>query len=136
MSRNIAFGMILVCGIVLFGLNSCQKDVTAVIEATGSTIPTDKAVSFAGDIVPIFSKSCSISGCHASGGKAPDLSDSKAFSSLSNGGYINLATPKSSKLYLALTGKNGIAMPVGAASNPSNINNLVLAWIQQGGKNN
>ena len=136
MSRNIAFGMILVCGIVLFGLNSCQNDVTAIIEPTGSVIPADKTVSFAGDIVPIFSKSCSIAGCHASGGKAPDLSDGKAFGSLSSGGYLNIGTPKSSKLYLALTGKGGIAMPVGGASNPSNINNLVLAWIQQGAKNN
>lgn len=136
MSRNIVYGMMLVCGFVLFGLNSCQKDVTAIIEPTGSVIPTDKTVSFASDIVPIFSKSCSMSGCHATGAKAPDLTSSKAFSALSNGGYLNLSTPKSSKLYLSLIGKSGVAMPVGAASNPSNINNLVLAWIQQGAKNN
>jgi len=27
-------------------------------------------------------------------------------------------------------------MPLGAANNPSNINNLMLAWIKQGAKNN
>jgi hypothetical protein len=136
MSRKIVYGLLLVCSIVLFGLQGCKKDVTVVIEPTGSTISSDKTISFSSDIVPIFNKSCSISGCHATGGKAPDLTDSKAFSSLNSGGYLDVAKPASSKLYLSLTGKYGMVMPIGTANNPSNLNNLVLAWITQGAKNN
>ncbi len=136
MSRKITLGTLLVCVMVIIGLNSCKKDVTVIIEPAASSISSTKVISFASDIVPIINKSCAVSGCHASGAKSPDLSEGKAYSALNNGGYFNKTTPEKSKLYLSLTGKSGIAMPVGSASNPSNINNLVLAWIKQGAKNN
>lgn len=113
---------------------SCKKDVTVIID-NGAAAVANKTISFSGDIVPILSKSCSITGCHVSGGQTPDLSAAKAYGSLS-GSYINLSKPESSKVYLSLTGKGAMAMPVGAASNPSNLNNLMLTWIKQGAKNN
>ena len=95
-----------------------------------------KTVSIDKDIIPIFSRSCALSGCHASGGHVPNLSAANAYNSLINGNYINKATPSSSLLYLWLTGKKAVTMPIGANNNPSNINALVLAWITQGAKNN
>ena len=96
----------------------------------------NKEVSFVNDIIPVFNQKCSISGCHSSGGHIPDLTASKAYNALLNGGYINLADTKNSKLYLRLTGKITPAMPLSGTNNPSNINALVLTWITQKAKNN
>lgn len=89
-------------------------------------------VSFQGDVIPIFNQSCNMAGCH-NGSIAPDLRPANAYNSLSSGGYISTATPESSELYLWMRGEGGrSAMP-----NPTNANYnaIVLAWIQQGAKN-
>ena len=111
----------------------CYKVTTVQIDNSPAVTTT---VSFSKDILPIFTKNCALSGCHSSGGQKPDLSLDKAYNSLTAGKYLNTATPSSSTLYLWLTGKEAIAMPMGAANNPSNINALTLAWITQGAKNN
>lgn len=112
---------------------SCTESTTLVIDNSPAVT---KTVSFSSDIIPIFNSSCSVPGCHNSGGKVPDLTASKAYASLTIGNYLNLGAPDQSVLYLYLTGKKSPQMPLGAAPNPSNLNNLVLAWIQQGAKNN
>jgi len=119
-------------GFVLL-VQACTKNTTVYMD-NSAEITTD--VSFAKDIVPIFNSKCSISGCHSAGGHIPDLTTEKAYSALSNGNYVDIATPANSSLYLWLTGKKSTAMPVGGPSNPSNVNQLVLAWIKQGAKNN
>lgn len=96
----------------------------------------NKEISFVKDIIPVFNQKCSISGCHGSGGHTPNLTAPKAYNALVNGGYLNLADPKNSKLYLRLTGKITPAMPLIGSTNPSNINALVLTWITQKAKNN
>jgi hypothetical protein len=111
----------------------CYKVATVTVDNSAAVT---KTVSLAKDILPIFSKSCAISGCHSSGGKAPDLSDANAYNALIKGNYINIATPANSLVYLWMTGKKSVAMPMGAANNPSNVNALTLAWITQGAKNN
>jgi hypothetical protein len=93
-------------------------------------------VSLSSNLIPLLNVNCNISGCHNTGGIKPDLSADKAYNSLINGNYVNLSTPETSEVYLWLTGKKAISMPVGAANNPSNINQFVLAWIKQGAKNN
>lgn len=112
----------------------CYKATTLYPNTEGALV--SKEVSFSNDIIPIFSQKCGISGCHSSGGINPDLTIAKAYNSLMNGGYINLADPKNSKLYLRLTGKVPPAMPLSATNNPSNINALVLTWITQKATNN
>jgi hypothetical protein len=112
---------------------SCTDSTTLVVDNSPSVT---KTVSFSSDIIPIFNSSCSLSGCHNSGGKAPDLTATKAYSSLTIGNYLNLGAPDQSVLYLYLTGKKSPQMPLGGEANPSNLNNLVLAWIKQGAKNN
>lgn len=110
-------------------LIGCYKNKTVNFD-TGDEIT--RSVSFTADIIPIFNSSCNISGCHSSGGKAPDLSISNAYNSLV--GYINTGDPQSSELYLWMAGKKGTPMPVGGIN--KDYNALVLAWINQGAQNN
>ena len=109
----------------------CYKDKTVIFD-TGEEIT--RPVSFAADIIPIFNKSCNLSGCHNAGGIKPDLSANNAYNSLTVGNYYNTAAPETSELYLWMTGKKSTPMP------PSGINKdynaLVLAWIKQGALNN
>ena len=111
----------------------CYKVATVQVDNSPSVT---KAVSLSKDIIPIYSKSCAVSGCHASGGRKPDLTAVNAYNSLIKGSYVDKATPLNSEIYLWLTGKKDVPMPMGAANNPSNINALTLAWIAQGAKNN
>jgi hypothetical protein len=133
MSKKIIVVTFIILGFCIIFITGCYK-------VTTYTVPTDVAVttpvSLATDLIPIFSKNCSISGCHNSGGLKPDLSSDKVYNSLINGNYVDIGTPENSQVYQWLTGKKAVAMPVGAANNPSNINQLVLAWIKQGAKNN
>ena len=133
--RNIkkAIAYTLVAMSILF-IAGCYKANTLYPNTDGALV--NKEVSFVNDIIPVFSQRCGISGCHSSGGTNPDLTAAKAYTSLTNGGYINQADPKSSKLYLRLTGKVSPAMPLSGTNNPSNINALVLTWITQKAKNN
>lgn len=119
--------------VLLIVSQSCTDSTTLVIDNSPAVTGT---VSFSNDIIPIFSKSCGVPGCHNAGGKSPDLSTSKAYASLTLGGYLNVASSNQSVLYLYLSGKKTPQMPLGATNNPSNLNNLVLAWITQGAKNN
>jgi len=112
-------------------LTGCYKDKTVIFD-TGAAIT--RPVTFAGDIVPIFSSSCAVSGCHAGGGKSPDLSSSNAYTSLTSGNFINTTIPENSTIYLWMTGKKGTPMPIGGVN--KDYNALILAWIKQGGQNN
>lgn len=123
-------GSVLV-GAVIFLLAGCYKDRTVIFD-TGTEVT--RPVSFATDIAPIFSSSCSLSGCHVSGAKAPDLSAANAFSSLTIGNYLNTGEPESSALYLWMTGKKSTPMPPAGINKDNNA--LVLAWIKQGAQNN
>ena len=124
-------GIMLVSCAVLCLLPGCYKDKT-VVSDTGAEIT--RSVTFSGDIIPIFTKSCSLSGCHVTGSKSPDLSAANAYNSLKIGNYFNTTTPASSVIMLWLTGKKTTQMPVGGMN--KDINALVLAWIKQGANNN
>ena len=118
-------GMLLIAG--------CYKD-KSIITVKVDEITTP--VSFSLDIIPIFSKNCTLSGCHSSGGQVPDLTANNARRALLEQNLIDLNDPKSSEVMGWLTGTIKPAMPLGATTNPSNINALMLAWIKQGAKNN
>lgn len=109
----------------------CYKDKTVVFD-TGAEIT--RQVSFSQDIIPIFNSSCNASGCHSAGGKAPDLSATNAFGSLTTGNYFDANAPESSTIYLWMTGKKSTPMPVGGVN--KDYNALILAWIKQGAQNN
>ena len=129
--KIIGIGSLLTMTFILTTL-SCSKTTTVLVDSSPSITST---VSFSKDIQPILSKTCGISGCH-SGTVAPNLSSGTAYNTLKNGNYINTGSAETSEVYLWLTGKRSMAMPSGAANNPSNINALMLAWIKQGAKNN
>lgn len=112
-------------------LSGCYKDKTVIFE-TGDEVT--RTVSFTGDILPIFNNSCNTSGCHSAGGRSPDLSVANAFTSLTNGSFINTSDPLSSELYLWMTGKKGTPMPVSGIN--KDYNALILAWLKQGANNN
>ena len=117
----------------IIGLQGCFKVVTVMPD---TTVEVTGPVSFANDILPILDSKCNVSGCHNSGGRKPDLSVENAFNSLNDGGYLDVNAPENSLVYLWLTGKKGSQMPLGGPENPSNLNQLVLAWIKQGAQNN
>jgi hypothetical protein len=94
----------------------------------------DKELSFTADIQPIFDASCNGSGCHNTGGTAPDLTAGKAYNALINGNYINTGDPESSELYQWMKGNKGLPMPVSGSN--ATYNATVLEWINQGAKNN
>ena len=124
--------MWVVAAVIFTGtLAGCYKDRTLLLD-TGEEIT--RPVSFTGDIVTIFNKSCNGSGCHSAGGVAPDLTSANAFTSLTGGNYLNTTSPKDSELYLWITGKKGTPMPL--SSPDKDYNALVLAWIKQGALNN
>jgi hypothetical protein len=124
-------GIILGISSVLFLLPGCYKDKTVLFD-TGAEIT--RPVTFSNDIIPIFSKSCALSGCHVTGGKTPDLTTANAYNSLKIGNYTNTSNPVSSVIYLWLTGKKSTPMPVGGIN--KDYNALMLAWIKQGANNN
>lgn len=124
-------GIILIGSVVLFLLSGCYKDKTVIFD-TGPEIT--RTVTFSNDIIPLFAKNCSLSGCHVTGGHVPDLSTANAYNSLKIGNYVNTNDPTNSVIYLWLTGKKSTQMPVSGLN--KDINALVLAWIKQGANNN
>jgi hypothetical protein len=128
---------ILITAAILGGLfiAGCQKDTTLTLKDVPVVIT--KTVSFSKDLVPLFTKNCALSGCHGDGGHAPNLTATKAYASLMDDpDFVLVKDPAGSTLYKRLIGTLTPQMPMGAAKNPGNINNLVLAWIKQGAKKN
>ena len=115
----------------IIGLQGCYKVATVIPD---NKVEVTEPVSFAKDIIPIFNTKCNMSGCHNQGGQIPNLSVTVSYNSLLNGNYIDKSSPANSLLYLKMSGKKGSPMPLTG----SNIeyNALVLAWIQQGAKDN
>ena len=102
-------------------LGSCTNDV---IEPKKADIPDQ--VSFAANVVPIFNLSCNNTGCHAPGGKSPDLSAGVAYDNLNLYGLIDVDVPESSSIYIKITSgtMKQYAKPGDAE--------IILKWIQQG----
>ena len=121
----------LVISLIAVFYTSCYK-VTTVDLRSDTAITRD--VSFAADVLPIFEKSCAISGCHVTNGQTPDLSADKAYISLTTSDYLDLEVPENSEIYGLTSGKLTPAMPIGG-SDPA-IAAMILAWIQQGAQNN
>lgn len=107
--------------------NGTTLDLSQDIEITGE-------VTFSRDVIPVFEKNCSISGCHNTNGISPDLSSDRAYNALANGGYIDIESPETSLVYEFTSGKRTPVMPVSGVD--PTIAATILAWIQQGAQNN
>ena len=88
--------IIISLAVMLVGLVACKKDV---IDPGPDPNAPPQFVSFKSDLVPLFSKSCALSGCHDGVSHNPALTSDKAYSSITSGGYISLQAPSSSVLY-------------------------------------
>jgi len=123
---------ILIIGLLLLviGFFGCYKDILS--PGQDPTAPPQD-VSFSGDLQPIFSASCALSGCHdAVPGHKPSLTLANAYNAIIAGGFINTVVPADSKIYVAV--KGGTMPPTGALK-PSDVQK-VLDWIRNGAKNN
>ena len=92
--------------------------------------PIPETVSFSNDIMPIFNNGCNTNVCHGSGGEPPDLSEGNAYNALLDGAYVDTINPEASILYTSMN--SGSMVPY---TSPGD-DDIVLAWIQQGAKNN
>ena len=115
---------------MMIATTGCYKDI---ISPGQDPNGPPQPVSFSGDLLPIFTASCSLSGCHdVVPAHKPSLVAEKAYSALVDGGYVNTAVPHSSLIYTEI--KSG-SMPPGGALKASDTQK-VLDWIRNGAPNN
>lgn len=123
--------------LVLFGLltsmfiSSCQYKF---VEPEVVTPPDPNVeVKFSTQILPIFNTNGNCSSCHRAGATAPDLTDANAYTSIYAKNLVDTLNPGNSKLHFFIA-------PTATTHTwkhyTANQANLVLLWIQQGGKNN
>lgn len=123
---------------ILFGLliflAACQYE-SIKLEEIPPPPPIDTTVdlSFATEIVPIFTDGNNCTACHKTGGTAPDLSAANAYQSLVNGSYVVSNNPEASKIYTyPNTSSGGHVWKVYTNHQAE----LLFTWINQGAKNN
>jgi hypothetical protein len=126
MQKKLIGGIVIfLTGILIFA--SCAKDT---VVYPPSNIPPGLTISFNDTIQPIFTAGCLGSSCHA-GAIAPNLTSGQSYNELISGNYVNTSAPASSKIYEVMA-------PGGLMANHCTTAeaDLVLAWIQQGAKDN
>lgn len=118
---------------ILFALfvSGCKYDFIIPVEVT--PIDPNVTISFATQVAPIFSTGDKCTACHKSGGsQTPYFTTAEAYSSIVPA-LINSATPDQSLIY---------SFPAPTTSThtwkkyTASEAAIVLAWIQQGAKNN
>ena len=116
---------LLMIGFIILAVTACEYKY---IEPVVIELPPDEVISFAEQVEPIFQGKCI--GCHAS--TNPILTTGNAYSSLTNGNYVDTVAPTSSPIYV----KVNEGHPGG--SNVFNATELaiLLEWIQEGAQNN
>ena len=129
MKKLIYTGIILGAIYALVLLQSCEKEYFV-----PATKPLPDSASFQKDILPIFTANCTSSGCHTTGGIAPDLSPATAYSNLFIYGLVDTANVESSVLYMRMTSASNPMPPTGKL--PTGTTDLVKLWIEQGAKDN
>ncbi len=117
---------VMLLSIVTLGLTGCYKDIITQADPDGPP----QQVSFKDELVPIFTRSCALAGCHATGGHAPDLTEAKAYQSLNNGIFVNTLIPNQSKLYLMINGEMSTYIPSPVEKRK------IYDWIRNGAPNN
>ena len=123
--------LLIVFAALLFvtALTGCYKDI---ISPGQDPNGPPQFVSFSGDLVPVFSKNCALSGCHDGTAHNPVLTSDKAYDALINGGFVNTVVPANSIIYGEV--KSG-SMPPSGALKASDVQKI-LDWIRNGAPNN
>lgn len=109
--------------VVVIAMASCEY------EKIEFELPDEnEPVSFAADIVPIFTEGNNCTSCHGFGGTAPNLTAADAYNSIVPN-LVNTENEEQSKIYSVPAGSHFKRYtPVQAAN--------VLSWIKQGAENN
>ena len=94
-------GLILTFGI---GLSGCYKDIIKPELPVDPNAPPQQ-VSFNNELKPLFASSCTEAGCHVSGAHKPYLTPDVSYLQIVNGGFVNTALPKQSRLYIMINGE-------------------------------
>jgi hypothetical protein len=121
-----AMMILLAMGITLIG---CYKDIILPDAAFDPDGPP-QAVSFSKDIAPLVSSKCALSGCHVSGGHAPNMALGSAYVAMVNGGFVNTDIPKQSIIYKMINGEMQQYIPSAADRQK------IYDWIRNGAPNN
>jgi hypothetical protein len=122
--------LLFLTGVVAIALTGCYKDV---ISPGKDPNAPPQAVSFSGDLVPLFTANCATSGCHdAIPAHKPSLTAANAYNAIIGGGFINTVVPTSSIIYGEV--KSGSMPPTGALK--STDVQKILDWIRLGAPNN
>ena len=106
--------------------NACYYD-----EPPEFSLNLPEVVSFSEHVLPIFSASCSVTGCH-DGTVAPNLLEENAFNELIRGGYISTVFPEMGILYQEISSNS---MPPSAPLTSLD-KALLLKWLEDGAPNN
>jgi hypothetical protein len=107
-------------------LSSCYKDV--ILPAVVTTKPP-QYVSFSGDLQPIFTTNCALSGCHVKGSQVPYLSADLSYQQLL-GGFVNTIKPDQSEIYIQINGNMQVHIP------NADDRQKIYDWIRNGAPNN
>jgi len=131
-----------VLALILLAITFCKSS----SGPAASDTPKDNP-SFAGDIQPIFSASCAVSGCHNSTAQAGlNVSSGQAYGNLVNVDSTEDATKKrvlpndanNSYLVMKVEGRqtSGVRMPSGGSPLSSAQIQNIKNWINKGANNN
>lgn len=117
--------------VMLFLMTGCIYD--WVVPEEVPEIPVDVEISFSDRIVPIFTTGNNCTSCHRAGGTPPDLSAANAYNQINTARYINRSAPAESGIYkIPAPGSTTHRHKIYSAQQAA----LILAWIEQGAKNN
>ena len=119
----------LVSALLIAGLSGCYKDI---ISPGKDPNGPPQYVSFSGDLIPIFTANCALSGCHDGASHDPALTSDKAYDALVHGGFVDLVVPANSIIYGEV---NSGSMPPTGALKSSDVQKI-LDWIRNGAPNN
>jgi hypothetical protein len=120
---------IIISVFITIGLLGCYRDILS--PGQDPSAPP-QAVSFSGDLVPMFTANCANSGCHDGTAHNPALTADKAYNAIVSGGFINTVVPTNSILYGEV--KSGSMPPTGALKQSDM--QKILDWIRNGAPNN
>jgi hypothetical protein len=114
---------------LVIGFTSCYKDI---IKPTLEDDPEGppKQVSYKAELAPLFNSNCAKSGCHVSGSHKPYMETDISYLQIVNGGFVNLALPKESILYINIYGEMAEYIP------SKTDKQKVYDWIRNGAPNN
>ena len=127
MKRALKYSSLII--LVIIGFASCYKDIIKP-ELVADPDGPPQQVSFKNELAPLLEKNCALSGCHVSGAHKPYLAKDISYAQIVNGGFVNTALPKESRLYQMVFGEMAQYIP------SKTDKQKVYDWIRIGAPNN